>query len=98
MTTIADGAPASIRPTIGPWPLAFFAAASLTLLLYLARDRLGWANLWPEAHIVPFAAWLTDLMAWLKAIPAHRVIRLNIKLKTLRDLKYRTPCFITIRS
>lgn len=67
MTSLADARPLPARLPLGPWPLAWIAALALTLGLYLGRDTLAWANLWPDDHVVPFAPWLTALMAWIKA-------------------------------
>ncbi|WP_431310731.1 ABC transporter permease [Labrys miyagiensis] len=48
------------------WPLVWALALAFALALYLMRDQIPWANAWPESDALPFAPWLSAMMAWLK--------------------------------
>ncbi|WP_448954646.1 ABC transporter permease [Labrys neptuniae] len=42
-------------------------ALLLTLAPHLMRADIGWPVVWPEGWIIPFADWMSALMAWLKS-------------------------------
>ncbi|WP_245443342.1 ABC transporter permease [Labrys okinawensis] len=44
------------------WGLGFLFA----ITLYLTRSGTGWLAAWPDDWIVPFASWMSALMAWMK--------------------------------
>jgi glycine betaine/proline transport system permease protein len=54
-------------PALRAWPLAWVAALAGTAALWFARDALPFASTWPSDAVLPAAAWLGDLMAWLKS-------------------------------
>ncbi len=51
---------------LSPWPLLWGLAIALALATYLLRDQFAWANAWPDSQVVPFAPWLSAMMASLK--------------------------------
>lgn len=54
------------RRGIAIWPLLCCLALLFALALHLFRADAGWLAAWPDDRVIPFANWLTALMAWLK--------------------------------
>ncbi|CAM5764757.1 ABC transporter permease [Labrys miyagiensis] len=63
-TAIAERGAAGRR--VQAWPFVWALAAAFALSLYVLRDQFPEANAWPESDAVPFAAWFSAVMAWLK--------------------------------
>ena len=44
------------------WCLAFL----LAITLYFMSSNAGWLSAWPDDWIIPFAGWMSAVMAWMK--------------------------------
>lgn len=57
-------APPTWRP--GTWQLIWAAALLSVLVLYLERDAIPWAVVYPDSAIIPLSEWVGDFMNWVK--------------------------------
>ncbi len=63
--TIATNIP--YRATALPvWPLIWLFAFAATFILFLLRETLPWAVIYPDQATIPVADWITAIMNWLK--------------------------------
>jgi glycine betaine/proline transport system permease protein len=61
----SEASPVAERPT-QTWLVVWALALAAVLVLFLLRDRLGFAVAYPESAVVPLAGWVTAIMQWLK--------------------------------
>jgi glycine betaine/proline transport system permease protein len=61
----SDAGTSEPRP-LQAWLIVWALALAAVLVLFLLRDRLAFAVIYPESAIVPLADWITAVMQWLK--------------------------------
>jgi glycine betaine/proline transport system permease protein len=65
MTEIAAAPELRLRAP-NPWPLLWAVAITVALIMYVLSARWPWAVVYPEGAVIPFAAWIGQLMSFLQ--------------------------------
>ena len=66
MSVVADASAGRASGRTNPWLVVWIGALLLVLALYFARDWLPWTVAYPNSAKIPFDAWFSAAMAWLK--------------------------------
>ncbi|MEM7636121.1 MAG: ABC transporter permease, partial [Pseudomonadota bacterium] len=66
MSTVADNIHRGDSRGIGMWPLIWVGALALVLVLHYGRELFPAAVQYPADSVIPFAEWISALMAWLR--------------------------------
>ncbi len=66
MSTVAENIDRGGSRVLGGWPLIWAGALGLVLVLHYARELFPTAVEYPSGYVIPFAEWISAIMAWLK--------------------------------